>query len=250
MVRQNNLCDRYQSFVQSHVHGVSTALLRAVRTVSLCNESYSPPPPASVVDIIYKMRDLENFEGGTLYRELIECIQENNPADSDFDAPTACSSEPFGNDVYGYPSSCDDGMDDEEQPVQDEEQPPQATISNNPSPAPQPPLRLNPQPNFLERQRQRAKRAFLSAVFIEGHKQASIEDLKETLRKHYFLGRDPFSYDAHTREPTGIGTKTLEGNFLPSLRSASARTLATVATPTTSNARSSTSVVVLYYYIF
>lgn len=250
MVRQNNLCDRYQSFVQSHLHGVSTAIGRAVRTVSLCSETYKAPPPAGVVDIIYKMRDLESFEGGMLYRHLIEALEESNGnnnggIDSDYETPTACSSEPGsncnGNDVLGYPSSIDASLELEEQPQQ--------PVVDQPPPPAGPPRALRQQQNFLERQRQRAKRAFLSAVFIEGHKQASIDDLRETLRRHYVLGRDPFCYDAHTHEPTGIGTKTIV-NVLPSIHSASARTLATAATPTTSNAQSCTSIVVLYYYIF
>lgn len=253
MARQNNLCGRYQTFVQSHFHGVSRALMRAVRTtVSLCSEQQSPPP-AAVVDIIYKIRDLENHEGGWLYTRLTDCLRrdrqlagrnsesttgtDNNAArtnlGTDYDSPTACSSEPSHYDEDGY--AVDDGTDEDDDGNDDEEQQQEAHLLRG-----TPLATITHQQAYLERQRRTAKRAFLSAVFIEGTKPAAIEDMRETLRRHYVLGRDPFCYDAHTHEPTGIGTETLP-NVPPSLSTAEGGAVPGVAP---------TGVVILYYYIF
>ena len=63
----------------------------------------------------------------------------------------------------------------------------------------------------------RARDAFLAAVTIEGANAASIEDLKETLRKHYNLGATRFRFGILEATPGAleaarIGAKTVRVN--------------------------------------
>merc|ERR1719343_1070572 len=64
------------NYLSAGLYGVSASFMRACKTLTLCSEKACAhrSPGASMTDIIYKMRDLESFEGGILYRALLECL--------------------------------------------------------------------------------------------------------------------------------------------------------------------------------